>query len=205
MAPRTLDYLGLGDTPRTSRATLARPMGLDTLMEGQRVVLHTERRVERDTLGRGDRDATRWTEVRLGGIRLVGAHRLVSNTTSAGSSATSTEFDATRSMLRFSFASARKSTPAVPVSSREVPGYKLALTLSGTPEAGVTPPGSEDKLTRAGAKTPLRSTRRGRRRPHPVRLRPVEHPISSKVSTSEQQQQLAAESQGQRQSQFFNL
>jgi protein JSN1 len=36
MAPRTLDYLGLVDTPQTSRATLARPMGLDTLMEGQR-------------------------------------------------------------------------------------------------------------------------------------------------------------------------
>lgn len=36
MAPRTLDYLGLVDTPQTSRATLARPMGLNTLMEGQR-------------------------------------------------------------------------------------------------------------------------------------------------------------------------
>ncbi|KAF8242126.1 ARM repeat-containing protein [Wilcoxina mikolae CBS 423.85] len=36
MAPRTLDYLGLVDTPQTSRATLARPIGLDTLMEGQR-------------------------------------------------------------------------------------------------------------------------------------------------------------------------
>jgi protein JSN1 len=36
MAPRTLDYLGLVDTPQTSRATLARPSGLDTLMEGQR-------------------------------------------------------------------------------------------------------------------------------------------------------------------------
>ena len=36
MAPRTLDYLGLVDTPQTSRATLARPTGLDILMEGQR-------------------------------------------------------------------------------------------------------------------------------------------------------------------------
>jgi protein JSN1 len=36
MAPRTLDYLGLVDTPQTSRATLARPTGLDTLLEGQR-------------------------------------------------------------------------------------------------------------------------------------------------------------------------
>lgn len=36
MAPKTLDYLGLVDTPQTSRATLARPTGLDTLMEGQR-------------------------------------------------------------------------------------------------------------------------------------------------------------------------
>jgi len=36
MAPRTLDYLGLVDTPQTSRAALARPTGLDILMEGQR-------------------------------------------------------------------------------------------------------------------------------------------------------------------------
>lgn len=36
MAPKTLDYLGLVDTPQTSRATLARPAGLDTLIEGQR-------------------------------------------------------------------------------------------------------------------------------------------------------------------------
>lgn len=36
MAGRTLDYLGLVDTPQTARATLARPVGLETLMEGQR-------------------------------------------------------------------------------------------------------------------------------------------------------------------------
>lgn len=36
MAPKTLDYLGLVDTPQTSRATLAKPMTLDPLIEGQR-------------------------------------------------------------------------------------------------------------------------------------------------------------------------
>lgn len=37
MAPKTLDYLGLVDSPQAARATLAKPMGLDTLIEGQRV------------------------------------------------------------------------------------------------------------------------------------------------------------------------
>lgn len=36
MAPKTLDYLGLVDSPQAARATLAKPMGLDTLIEGQR-------------------------------------------------------------------------------------------------------------------------------------------------------------------------
>lgn len=36
MAPKTLDYLGLVDTPQTSRATLARSVTLDPLIEGQR-------------------------------------------------------------------------------------------------------------------------------------------------------------------------
>jgi protein JSN1 len=33
---RTLDYLGLADTPQPVRATLARPMSMETVMEGQR-------------------------------------------------------------------------------------------------------------------------------------------------------------------------
>ncbi|CCX04549.1 hypothetical protein FPQ18DRAFT_70861 [Pyronema domesticum] len=36
MASKTLDYLGLVDTPQAARATLARSGGLDPLMEGQR-------------------------------------------------------------------------------------------------------------------------------------------------------------------------
>lgn len=36
MAPKTLDYLGLVDSPQSSRAQMAKPMGLDTLIEGQR-------------------------------------------------------------------------------------------------------------------------------------------------------------------------
>lgn len=36
MASKTLDYLGLVDTPQTSRAQMAKPSALDTLLEGQR-------------------------------------------------------------------------------------------------------------------------------------------------------------------------
>lgn len=36
MAPKTLDYLGLVDSPQIARATLARPMGMNSMMEGQR-------------------------------------------------------------------------------------------------------------------------------------------------------------------------
>jgi hypothetical protein len=95
------------------------------------------------------------------------------------------------------------STSAVPMSSREIPG---------TPEAGVTPPGSEDERRRASAKPPLRSTtdlevRSPQTSPRKAStsVPSVGHPISSNFSTpvSTPEQQLAAESQGRRQSQAF--